>query len=313
MRVLTELPTPDWCDGQPVVATLGNFDGLHRGHMAIMQTVLERARAISGLATVITFDPHPQRVLFPERAPHLMLTADQKTRILSAAGLDATIVLPFDRALATLTAERFVREILLDRIGVKQVHIGPDFRFGAQRAGDVAMLTRLGAESGFTTHAAQAVHDNGERVSASRIRRLLSAGEVDDARALLGRPFALVGTIVHGEGRGKRQLVPTANLAPENEFLPATGVYITRFRGGGAPIPGVTNVGVRPTFGDRRLTVETYLPGFDGHLYGQRIELEFLQRLREEQKFDSSELLLAQIKHDLTAFERYVAEGKHLI
>lgn len=312
MLVLTKLPPADWRDGKPVVATLGNFDGLHRGHMTIMRTVISRARALNGLATVITFDPHPQRVLFPDRAPHLMQTADQKTRLLAAAGLDATIIVPFDRTLATLTAEQFVREILIERVGITEVHIGPDFRFGAQRAGDVALLSRLGAELGFTAHAAEAVHDRGERISASLIRRLLTAGQVDEARTLLGRPFSLVGTIVHGEGRGKRQLVPTANLAPENEFMPATGVYITRFRGRGAPIPGVTNVGVRPTFGDRRLTVETYLPGFDGQLYGQRIELDFLQRLRAEQKFDSPELLLAQIKQDLAVFERFVAESKHL-
>lgn len=320
MLVIAQLPEPNWHEGRTVFATLGNFDGLHRGHQAIMLQLIARARAApdqtaaagatlgpapSGLATVITFDPHPQRVLTPDRAPHRLLTADQKTRFLAALGIDATLIIPFDRNLAALEAETFVREILVRRIGIHDLLIGPDFRFGARRTGDLQLLQQLGHDLQFQAHVADAVLEGTQRISASRIRTALATGDVAQAQLLLGRPFALIGTIVHGEGRGKRQLVPTANLAPENEFLPASGVYITRFRVADTTILGLTNIGVRPTFGDRRLTVETFLPGFDGDLYGRRVELEFLQRLREERKFETPELLMEQIRRDLAEFERY--------
>lgn len=307
MKRFEQLPPPGWNEGRPVVATIGNFDAVHRGHQAILGTLIARARDIAGLATVITFSPHPQRILFPERAPHLMLTAAQKQQQFEAAGIDVLIVIPFDRQLAALEAEPFARDILATRIGLRELYVGPEFRFGQGRHGDVALLAALGPTLGFTARGVEPVLEAGERISASRIRRELTAGHVETASQLLGRPYSLVGTIVHGEGRGKNMLVPTANLAPENEFLPGHGVYITRFRRGAETIRSITNLGTRPTFGDMRVVVETYLPGFSGDLYGQRVELEFLQWVRAIRRFENPEELLAQIRQDLSAFETYWA------
>lgn len=292
---------------RPVVATCGNFDGIHRGHASIMERVRARAAALSGLATVITFHPHPMRVLAPERAPRLMLTEEQKLALLESLGIDAVVVVPFDRELAAMPAEAFATEILHDACGVREVHIGPDFRFGRGRIGDVAMLERLGAKLGFTAHAVLAVHDGDDRISASRVRRELEQGQVGEAARLLGRPFTLVGTIVHGEGRGRQVLLPTANLAPENEFIPERGVYITRMSWPGRTLHGLTNVGLRPTFGGRRVTIETFLSGFAGDLYGARVELAFLDRVRAELKFDTPADLMQQIWKDIEVFESWCA------
>lgn len=291
--------------GRPVVATIGNFDGVHLGHQAIMARVVERARALDGLAAAVTFDPHPRRLLDPEHAPRTMFTRFQKLAALQRAGLDAVCVLPFDRRLAAMPAEEFAREILARRLGVREIHVGRDFRFGRGRAGDVPLLNKLGAALGFTAHEVPPVMHDDERISTSRIRESVGAGRVEEAAQMLGRPFALAGTIVHGEGRGGAVLVPTANLAPENELLPARGVYFTLTRLGDLHVPGLTNIGVRPTFGDHRLVVETFLPGFKGDLYGARVELDFQSRHRDERKFDSPEGLLAQIQRDIDAFEEW--------
>lgn len=289
----------------PIVATVGVFDGLHRGHQAIMAQVVARARELSGPATVLTFDPHPRRVLDPERAPRLMLTREQKLALLQRLGIDAAVVLAFDRALAAAPAEEFVRELLGRRLGAREIFVGADFRFGRGRAGDIHVLRRIGGEVGLTAHSVAPVLEDGERISASRIRGLLAEGKVGAAAALLGRPFSLIGTIVHGEGRGGVVLVPTANLAPENEFLPERGVYITATRRPGETLLGLTNVGLRPTFGDQRLIVETFLPGFSGDLYGARVELDFLDRVRDERKFESPQDLRRQIARDIETFERW--------
>ncbi len=290
-----------------IVATVGVFDGLHRGHQAIMSQVVARARELRGMAAVLTFDPHPRRVLDPERAPRLMLTREQKLSLLERLGMDAAVVLPFDRALAAMPAEEFVREVLHRRLGAREIFVGADFRFGRGRAGDFPLLERLGREAGVVAHSVAPVVEDGERISASRIRALLAEGKAREARALLGRPFSLIGTVVHGEGRGGAVLVPTANLAPENEFLPERGVYITATRRPAGTILGLTNVGLRPTFGDQRLVVETFLPGFSGDLYGARVELDFLERLRDERKFESTEDLRNQIGRDIEVFERWRA------
>ncbi|GAB4222452.1 MAG: bifunctional riboflavin kinase/FAD synthetase [Acidobacteriota bacterium] len=295
-------------DGRPVIATCGNFDGVHLGHQAIMRRIRERADASGGLATVITFHPHPMRVLAPDRAPRLMLTEEQKLAELERLGVDAVVILPFDREIAAMPAEEFARRVLAEELGVREIHVGPDFRFGRGRVGDVGLLTRLGTELGFEAHAVPPVIDGGERVSASRIRRELAAGRVEEAARLLGRPFTLVGTIVHGEGRGHKQLLPTANLAPENEFVPERGVYVTRTRWNGQQWHGLTNVGIRPTFGGRRVTIETFLSGFAGDLYGRRVELAFLARLRPEHRFDTPQQLMEQIWRDIDAFEAWCRE-----
>lgn len=297
----SELPLP----GRPrLVATLGAFDGLHRGHQAILERVRSRARERGALAAVITFDPHPLRVLAPDRAPRLLLTRTQKLALLETLGLDAAVVLPFDRILAAMPAELFARDLLARKLLVSELFVGPDFRFGRGRAGDAALLNSLGRELDLTACAVQAVLQDGERISASRIRRELAEGRVGEAAALLGRPFCLAGTIVHGEGRGRQVVVPTANLAPENEFLPARGVYITQLRwGGGRSHCGLTNIGTRPTFGGQHLTVETFLPGFTEELYGTRAELDLFERVRPEKLFETPQDLRAQIERDLQFFQ----------
>lgn len=285
------------------MATMGAFDGLHLGHQAILQHVIRCARERGAKAAVITFDPHPLRVLAPDRAPRLLLTRAQKLSLLESAGLDAAVVLPFDRTLAAMPAEVFARDILGQKLALRQLFIGPDFRFGRGRAGDVALLNALGRD--FDLHAAvvDAVLMDGERISASRVRRELEEGRISKATALLGRPFCLVGTVVHGEGRGRQVVVPTANLAPENEFLPARGVYITRLRWDPDQQQyGLTNIGTRPTFGGQHLTVETFLPDFTGDLYGRRAELDLLERVRSEKLFETPHDLRAQIERDLKVF-----------
>ena len=292
---------------RPLVCTCGNFDGVHLGHQAIMRRIRERADACGGLATVITFHPHPMRVLAPDRAPRLMLTEEQKLSALERLGVDAVVILPFDREIATMPAEEFARQVLGRELGISEIHVGPDFRFGRGRVGDVELLARVGREQGFVARAVEPVIDGGERVSASRIRRELAVGHVEEAARLLGRPFALVGTVVHGEGRGHKQLLPTANLAPENEFVPGRGVYVTRTSWNGSTWHGLTNVGVRPTFGGRRVTIETFLSGFAGDLYGRRVELAFLARLRAERRFETPQQLMEQIWRDIEAFETWCA------
>ncbi|UCF66908.1 MAG: bifunctional riboflavin kinase/FAD synthetase [Acidobacteriota bacterium] len=290
---------------QASIVTIGNFDGLHRGHQAIIERVSQRARASACAAALLTFDPHPLRILAPERAPRLLMTKCQKLVLLELMNLDLVLILPFDRQLAAMPAESFARSVLAEQLRAREILVGPDFRFGRDRAGSVELLARIGEKLGFTASSIAPVMEGDTRISASRIRELLSRGEAALARRLLGRPFTLIGTIVHGEGRGRAQLVPTANLAPENEFLPGRGVYVTRTLHDGRTSTGLTNVGTRPTFGDRRLVVETYLPGFEGTLYGQQVELEFLERLRGEQRFDSPQQLLAQIRADLEQLEAW--------
>lgn len=301
---LEQLPLPD---GQRMVATIGFYDGLHRGHQAILDEVVRRARTAGEPAAVVTFEPHPLRVLAPERAPRLLLTDDQKIALFERAGLELAVFVPFDRPMAAMPAEVFARDVVGGRLRASQVLVGSNFRFGRGRAGDVPLLSRVGADCGFTAEALPAVLDGGQPISASRIRRALADGDATEAARLLGRPFALAGTIVHGEGRGGKVVVPTANLAPENEFLPARGVYITRLSWRGRRREGLTNVGTRPTFGADRITVETHLPGFDGDLYGQRAELEFLARLRDERLFPTPADLVAQIGRDLEAFAAWQA------
>lgn len=312
MLVIRTIDELGFAGGRPVFATLGNFDGLHLGHRAIVERVRERADELDGLAAAVTFHPHPLRVVAPERAPELMLTVEQKLGLMEEMGLDAVAILPFDRRMAEMEAEDFVDEILVRRIGVREVYVGPDFRFGKRRAGDVALLKSAGQRHGFTAETIGPILEGGERISASRIRELLREGNVRRAAELLGRPFSLVGTVVHGEQRGRTLLVPTANLAPENQFLPARGVYFTRMRWDSGEVFGLTNIGVRPTFGYAQTTIETFLPGFQGDLYGVRAWLEFHERHRDERKFPDPPALKRQIGEDIREFVSWRAgqEGK---
>ena len=288
------------------VLTVGNFDGLHVGHQRIMKTVTGRARALDGLAAVYTFEPHPRKVLQPSLAPRLLTTLEQKLELFEAAGVDVTIVEPFDLEFAQLPAERFVREILHERIDPLEVYVGYDFRYGRDREGSMRTLTELGPHLGFSVTIVPEVKLGSRDVNSTRIRELLEQGSVDEAALLLGRPYTIRGRVVTGDKRGRTLGFPTMNLDAENEVLPRAGVYAgrVRFLDPGTPAEGtrfgaVTNVGRRPTFGvsDRVLT-EAHLLDFAGDTYGRRIEITFEHLLREERRFPDVDALRAQIALD---------------
>ena len=285
----------------PAVA-IGNFDGVHLGHQALVSAAVADARSSRGTAVVLTFDPHPARVVAPERAPRTLLSLEQRAEILAGLGVDVVAVLPFDRATAALEPDAFVRSTLGSRLAARTVVVGEKFRFGRGRAGDVALLRRMGEGLGFRVHAVAPVLLNGRPVSSSAIREALARGDVAAAAHLLGRaPFA-DGTVVRGAGRGRRLGVPTANLEVVNETLPRNGVYAGRARLAGlAPLDCVANIGERPTFGGSATTVEAHLLEFAGDLYGRTLRLEFLGRLRDERRFAGQEALLEQIRNDIQA------------
>lgn len=291
----------------PAVA-VGNFDGVHRGHRALADAIVARARERGGTAMVLTFDPHPARVLRPEGAPATLYTLPQRAEILGGFGVDVLAVLRFDPDLARRSGEEFVREVLVERLGARFVAVGESFRFGRGRGGDVALLRSEGARFGFEVAGLAPVCWEGSPASSSRVRVALAAGDVRGAAGLLDRAFHLDGEVVRGEGRGRTIGVPTANMAVENETLPARGVYVGRASWEGEPGHDcVVNIGLRPTFGGLTTSVEAHLLDFDGDLYGRRLRVGFLERLREERRFPGAEALVAQIREDIARARAMVA------
>ena len=302
-RALNELPA----GFGPVIATIGNFDGVHCGHRWVIDKVNARARQFGLKSLALTFDPHPVRVLRPE-APHVLITPlAARLQQLATTGLDATLVLPFTPELSRLTAEAFAREILRDALHVREVHEGENFRFGYGATVDIHGLAALGQELGFPAHAYAPYVLRGGPISSSRIRRLICAGEVSKARALVGRPFAVQSTPASGRGFGTRYTVPTINLAEYPELLPGHGVYITTLKVEDELFQAVTNVGNRPTFGADSFTVESHLLNFHPIALGPEtpLELTFLHRLRPERRFDTPGLLRAQIMKDVAKAQRF--------
>lgn len=306
--------------GKPLVnsaLTVGNFDGLHIGHRTIMKTVIARARALGGEAAVYTFDPHPRKVLQPDRAPRLLTTLEQKLELLDTLGVDLVIVEPFTLELARLPAERFVREILYERIRPQEVYVGYDFHYGRDREGSMRTLTELGPRLGFAVTIIAEVTVRDQDVNSSRIRVLLEEGKVEDAALLLERPYSARGRVVVGDQRGRSLGFPTLNLEPENEILPAPGVYAGRVRfldagepASGSVWPAVVNVGRRPTFkANAEILAEAHLLDFEGDVYGRRIDLSFEFHLRGEEKFSDVGALKAQIGRDTEAARVRLAGG----
>ena len=292
------------------VVTIGNFDGVHCGHRMVMAAVLERARERNAKAVAVTFDPHPARVLRPESRPHLITPLDEKLRLLAEPGLDAVLVLPFTDDLRHWTARHFAERVLSDALHAVEVHEGETFRFGYQAETDIAGLSELGRELGFDVRAYVPRIARGAAISSSRIRAVIAAGRMNEARALLGRSFAVLSTPAPGRGYGSRYAVPTINLAPYAELLPAIGVYITTLMiGTDRVFRGVTNVGNRPTFGADSFAVETHLLDFEPLALDETtpLELTFLRRLREERRFESTEALRDQIGLDVKRALRYFA------
>jgi riboflavin kinase/FMN adenylyltransferase len=282
--------------------TVGNFDGVHRGHQALVAQAVADARASAGTAVVLTFDPHPARVLAPERAPATIMTLDQKAERLARLGVDRVAVLPFTPSLAAQPAPEFAQRVLHDALQATTVVVGAGFRFGRGRAGDVALLRRLGRSLGFAVHGMRPVFHQGAPISSSRVREALARGDVEGAAEMMGRPFAIDGTVVRGLGRGRTIGIPTANLAPVNETLPGNGVYACWIRVGGPEgsiRPAVANVGRRPTFGGAETTVEAHVLDVDEDFYNRPARLAFQARLRPEQAFSGADALVAQIRQDI--------------
>ena len=291
---------------RPTVLTLGVFDGLHLGHQLIMRTVVERARQTGAIPTVITFDPHPRAVLHPESAPPLLQTLDQKVEGFGVLGIEQTIVIRFDQEFSQIRAEDFLSDVVKDRLHAKEVYLGCGFAFGHDREGNIELLKRVSAKLGFLAEEVPEVQFRNQRVSSSKVRRLLLEGRVNLARRLLGRPYGVEGRVEHGAERGKTLGFPTANLHPHNRVIPRNGVYVTGTLIDGQWRRSITNVGVRPTFtADTEPSVETFVLNWAGDLYGDVVRVRFLRRLRDERKFGSLEELKAQIGRDLQRAESY--------
>ena len=290
----------------PSVVTIGNFDGVHVGHRRIMRRVLEIARARKLAAAVLTFDPHPARVLAPDRAPKLIMTVARRLQSIESEGIDAVMVLPFSLDFAKLTPEEFVNQILLGALHTRVIVVGEDFRFGHKQAGNVETLRALGGQGGFEVETIGTIERCRERVSSSTVRRLLAEGRVSRACRELGAPFALEGDVVSGQGIGSKQTVPTLNLATPNEILPKNGVYVTRTRDldSGRRWRSITNVGYRPTFDGAGLTIETFLLDPPGDAAPRRIEVSFLAFIRDERRFESPAALKSQILRDVGVASR---------
>jgi riboflavin kinase/FMN adenylyltransferase len=293
--------------GRGSALAIGNFDGIHLGHQAILRATVQQAKETGSVATALTFDPPPRKVLQPESAPPRLSTNAQRMQWFGALGVEAAVVLPFTLELARLSPQDFVGEILVRGLNVQAVLVGENFRFGHRQAGDVKLLRELGMRHGFEVAILPPVVYKGEVVSSTVIRREIAAGDVTHASCLLGRPFALTGEIVSGTGTGSRFTFPTLNLVPDQELLPARGVYITRtvLDGESQSHRSVTNIGVRPTFNGAGLSVETHLLNFSGEITAKRMELRFWKRLRQEKKFATPEELRAQISRDIAAASKF--------
>jgi riboflavin kinase/FMN adenylyltransferase len=291
----------------PCVAVIGNFDGVHLGHKEILSSVVAEARALGIHSVAVTFDPHPDQFLRPQNALKLLTPMNVRLRLLATTGIDAALVLPFDAALAMLPAREFVGRILVEALGVRSLHEGGSFHFGYRALAGVEKLKEFGARFDFAVHVHPPVRVHGLEVSSSAIRELVISGDMRRARWMLGRPFAVRSTPVRGRGIGTQLLVPTVNLAPYNDLLPAFGVYVTRLKVGKRRFQTVTNVGNRPTFGEASFAVESHILDFEPiNLDDQTpLELEFLHRLRGEVEWPSLEALKAQILKDVAKVKRY--------
>lgn len=285
----------------PSAITIGNFDGVHAAHQRLLQKVVEIGRGHGWKPSAVTFDPHPARIVAPERAPRLLSAPSERAERMQRAGIEQVLILPFGHRFSQLEAEKFIADVLIDRLGARAVVIGENFRFGRDHLGDTRLLVSLGQRYGYRTEVVAGLRIRGRMVSSSEVRRLIGCGRVSLAARLLGRHYALSGAVVPGRGVGSRRTVPTLNLATSTEMLPADGVYVTRTSeiGGMRTWPSITNIGRRPTFGGGDLSIETFLLNpLEGET-PERISVELLDRLRDERKFDSPEALRAQILRDV--------------
>jgi riboflavin kinase / FMN adenylyltransferase len=285
------------------VVTLGNFDGIHLGHQALIRSIVEAGKGLGRPSVVLTFEPHPLKVLAPDRAPKLILTHKDKMRLFQSLGIDIVVIQAFDAAFANVEAEDFVRAFLMDRLKTKEIWVGRDLRFGKGRKGSVNDLIRWGNAFGFTIRTIEPIVIGGIRVSSSRIRELVEQGRVDEAMPLLGRYHFISGKIVAGHRRGRDLGFPTANIATRNEVLPLDGIYATLLQIRDTQLLSVSSIGMNPTFGEASRTIESFILDFDRDIYGESVKLSFVKRIREEKKFDSADQLAAQMHRDVNTAE----------
>ncbi|HVN75548.1 MAG TPA: bifunctional riboflavin kinase/FAD synthetase [Thermoanaerobaculaceae bacterium] len=298
------------------VVTIGNFDGVHRGHQMLVAGAVERARELAVPAVALTFEPHPEKVLRPESGIRLVTTRAQKAQLLERLGVDTLVELGFDRRFAATTAAEFARELLFRRLAPAEVRLGTNFRFGAGRQGDVPFLTATGRELGFAVVGVEPLFEGGEVISSTRLRREIAHGHAEEVWRLMGRPYHVDGAVYRGERMGRKLGFPTINVEVENELLPAHGVYVTAVHipSFSRVFPSVTNIGVRPTvYENYHVTVESHVLDFTGDVYREPVRLYFLKRLRDEMVFASSVELVAQIRRDVEATRAYFAAGGHVL
>jgi riboflavin kinase / FMN adenylyltransferase len=290
---------------KPTAMSVGNFDGVHSGHRKILEDVAQRAHQSHWMPAVLTFDPHPTKILRPDAAPLQIETLAQRLDGFSRFGIEAVLVLPFTVELAQVTARDFVEKFLVETMSAKAVLVGESFRFGNRQEGDVALLERLGGKFGFELDVIAPVGDGNSVVSSSAIRQAVSEGRMEDARHMLGRPFALTGEIRPGTGQGRKLIVPTLNLTAQQELLPKNGVYATESVVSGKTCQSVTNIGVRPTFNGQQLAIESHLFDFSDVITSGSMEVRFKKRLRDEQKFPNIEALREQVLIDIEAAKKF--------
>ncbi len=298
MKIITsikELPSPFG----PSVVTLGNFDGVHLGHRELFRAVWQSSHKLSCPAVVCTFNPHPLKFLAPDKAPPLLNTLAEKRRLIAASHVDYLVEIPFTRDLAVMSPEQFIEEILIGKLQVSELVVGYDYAFGKGRKGNAEFLAAYGAKAGFHVNVLQPVSVAGEPYSSTRIRNLIMAGDVAEAKGLLGRHYNFEGEVVPGFKRGRKMGFPTANLITDKELIPASGVYAVKVRHNLQEFDGVINLGNRPTFTDGNVTIEVHLLDFSGDLYGERLRVYFVERLREEKKYDNIKDLADAIADDV--------------
>jgi riboflavin kinase/FMN adenylyltransferase len=301
-EIVTPLPKP--------VVTLGNFDGVHIGHREIFRRIRAEARRIGGSSVVVTFHPHPLKVLHVGKEIHLINTYAEKEKLLAAAGIDYLVVIPFNEAFAAITPRSFIRDILIGRIGVHTIYIGYDYAFGRNREGRVPYLVSEGRELGFSVQVLEPINNGSEIYSSSAIRRLIAIGDLAGVTQLLGRNYSVGGTVVAGHQRGSGLGFPTANIATDKELLPADGVYAVKVRIGEHLYDGACNIGRNPTFGNHETSIEVFLLNYSGDLYGRAIRLLFVERIRGERKFTGAEALKEAIAVDVSRCREILQQAR---